>query len=71
MGCGIEITISDRGAPFDLDAVAVPDVSAGAEDRPIGGLGIFLMKKFMDFVKYTQGADGMQHLTMSKNRPAG
>ncbi|MBI3092360.1 MAG: ATP-binding protein [Candidatus Tectomicrobia bacterium] len=68
---GIEITISDRGAPFDFDSVAVPDVSAGAEDRPIGGLGIFLMKKFMDFVKYTPGADGMRHLTMSKNRPAG
>ena len=56
----------DHGIPFDptKDAAEV-DVTLGAEDRPIGGLGIFLIKQMMDEVKYLREGD-RNILTMKK-----
>ena len=45
-------TISDAGAPFDPTKVSDPDTSLSAEDRPIGGLGIHLVRQIMDEVAY-------------------
>ena len=47
-----EITFIDRGAPFDPLAKPDPDVTLPAEERQIGGLGIFMVKKSMDDVRY-------------------
>lgn len=47
------ITIVDHGIPFDPLSRRDPDVTAPAEDRDIGGLGIFLLKKTMDDVRYS------------------
>ena len=48
----IEITLIDSGIPYDPLAKADPDVTLSAEERSIGGLGIFMVKKNMDDVKY-------------------
>ena len=44
---------TDRGIPFDPLEKQDPDISQKAEQREIGGLGIYLVKKFMDSVSYT------------------
>ena len=48
----VVITFIDNGIPYDPLAKEDPDVSLGAEDRPIGGLGIFMVKQTMDSVTY-------------------
>ena len=42
----------DQGVPFNPLARADPDITLSAEERSIGGLGIFLTKKYMDNVEY-------------------
>ncbi len=46
------ITFSDSGIPYDPLAKEDPDVTLGADERPIGGLGIYMVKKSMDKVEY-------------------
>ena len=62
---GVCITFMDRGRPFDPLARPDPDISSGAEDREIGGLGIFLVKKTMDDVRYAY-AEGQNILRIYK-----
>jgi sigma-B regulation protein RsbU (phosphoserine phosphatase) len=50
----LTITIEDDGVPFDMLQKEDPDIDAPAEDRPIGGLGVFLVKELMDEVVYTR-----------------
>ena len=60
-----EITFIDNGAPYDPLAKPDPDVTLSAEERQIGGLGIFMVKKSMDEVKY-QYIDDQNCLTLVK-----
>ncbi len=60
-----QITFIDSGIPYDPLAKADPDVTLSAEDRQIGGLGIFMVKKSMDDVKY-EFTDGQNILTLKK-----
>ena len=60
-----KFTFIDNGMPFDPLAKADPDNSLDADDRQIGGLGIFLVKKNMDEVKY-QYLDNKNILTLTK-----
>lgn len=46
------ITFIDNGMPYDPLAKADPDVTASADERDIGGLGIYLVKKSMDEISY-------------------
>jgi serine/threonine-protein kinase RsbW len=46
------ITLLDHGKSFDVSTVPSPDVKADLTDRKIGGLGIYLMRKLMDEVRY-------------------
>ena len=48
----VTITFIDSGIPFNPLAVEEPDVTLSAEEREIGGLGIFLVKKTMDDMTY-------------------
>lgn len=48
----LTITLADTGPAFDPTAKKDPDITLSTEDRPIGGLGIFLIKKMMDKVSY-------------------
>lgn len=51
-GGSITFTIQDTGTPFDPTKVSNPDTSLSAEERPIGGLGIYLVRELMDEVSY-------------------
>ena len=62
----LEVTFSDSGVPFNPLAKADPDLTLSAEEREIGGLGIFLTKKFMDSVSY-EYKDGMNCLRIIKS----
>ena len=59
------ITFLDRGIPFDPLKQIDPDTSLGVEEREIGGLGIFLVKKTMDDISY-QYRDGCNILCLKK-----
>ena len=59
------ITFIDQGVPYDPLKKEDPDISLSAEERQIGGLGIFMVKKSMDYVKY-EYKDGKNILTISK-----
>jgi len=48
------IEISDDGIPFNPLAQVQPDITLPAEDRPVGGLGIFLISQIMDKMDYTR-----------------
>jgi sigma-B regulation protein RsbU (phosphoserine phosphatase) len=61
----LTFVLRDAGMPFDPTAVPAPDVSLGVEERPIGGLGILLVRKIMDTVSYSREND-QNVLTMSK-----
>ena len=60
------LTFIDKGKPFDPVAKKDADVTLPPEEREIGGLGIFLVKKTMDSVKY-EYKDGQNILTVVKN----
>ncbi|HOU35822.1 MAG TPA: SpoIIE family protein phosphatase [Candidatus Omnitrophota bacterium] len=61
----LEITLIDSGIPFDPLSLPEPDIHKPIEERNIGGLGIFMMKKIMDEVTYKR--DGNKNvLTLVK-----
>ena len=53
-GNGLLISIIDSGVPFDPLAKTDPNIDAPIEEREIGGLGIYLVKKVMDEVEYSR-----------------
>ncbi|MCR5178560.1 MAG: ATP-binding protein [Lachnospiraceae bacterium] len=59
------MTFTDSGVPFNPLEREDPDVTLPAEQRQIGGLGIFMVKKSMDDVKY-EYKDGKNILTIRK-----
>ncbi|MBQ9346779.1 MAG: ATP-binding protein [Oscillibacter sp.] len=61
----VAVTFIDNGVPYDPLAKADPDVTLSAEDRKIGGLGIYMVKKSMDMVDY-EYKDGKNILTIQK-----
>lgn len=61
----LQITVTDTGMPFDPTCKEEPDISLVAEERPIGGLGIFLIKQMMDDVSYCR-KDGTNILILRK-----
>ena len=58
-------TISDSGIPFDPTAKPEADITLSAEDRAIGGLGIHLVRKLMDVIRYER-QDEKNILTLVK-----
>lgn len=62
----ISITIKDDGLEFDPTKKGDPDTSLTAEERPIGGLGIFLIKQLMDKVQYLR-EEKINCLILTKN----
>ncbi len=60
------ITFIDNGIPYDPLAKADPDITLSAEERGIGGLGIFMVKKTMDDVTY-EYKDGQNILKIKKH----
>jgi serine/threonine-protein kinase RsbW len=64
-GGRIAVEIADDGAAFNPIAADTPDTSQSVEDRPIGGLGIHLVRTLMDSVDYDRSS-GRNHLRFSK-----
>ena len=64
---GDEVTfiLRDNGVPFDPTTVPEVDVSLPAEERSVGGLGIHLMRHYMDAISYER-VDNQNVLTMKK-----
>ena len=61
----VSFRMSDKGVPFDPLKRPDPDISLSAEEREIGGLGIFIAKKTMDSISYSY-ENGENILTMIK-----
>ena len=61
----VVITFMDNGKPFDPLRKENPDITLSADDREIGGLGIFLVKQTMDDVHY-EYTDGRNILRIRK-----
>ncbi len=64
----VTITFVDNGLPFDPLSRPDPDVTLKARERKIGGLGIYMVKKSMDDVRYAY-RDGKNILTIRKTLP--
>ena len=62
----VQLRFKDHGIPFNPLTKENPDITLSAEERDIGGLGIFMVKKTMDAIVY-QYKDGMNILTIEKN----
>ena len=62
----ITITIIDEGKPFDPLQADEPDITAKIEQRKIGGLGIFIVKSFMDEINYKREGN-FNILVLKKN----
>jgi len=72
LSCGVSgntitIILVDHGESFDPSAIPLPDLKADLSERKIGGLGIFLMRKLMDEVRYEIKPKG-NILTMTKRK---
>ena len=65
----VTFILTDTGVPFDPTAKEDADTTLGVEDRPIGGLGIFMVRQLMDTVDY-QRVDGQNILTLTKKLTA-
>ena len=61
----VRITFIDRGVPYDPLKKEDPDVTLSAEERAIGGLGIYMVKKAVDDISYVY-RDGQNILSISK-----
>jgi anti-sigma regulatory factor (Ser/Thr protein kinase) len=61
----VDITFIDNGVPYDPLAKDDPDIALSAEEREVGGLGIYMVKKSMDYMKY-EYTDGHNIVTIGK-----
>jgi serine/threonine-protein kinase RsbW len=65
----VTMTVEDDGRAFDPLALPAPDVTAAVEARPVGGLGVFLVREMMDAVHYERvGAHNRMCLTRRLSR---
>ncbi len=64
----VKLVFTDNGRPYDPTEKPDPDTTLPAEERGIGGMGIFIVKKFMDSVEYAC-RDGRNILTLTKTFP--
>ena len=62
----VVITFIDKGIPYDPLAKDDPNIALSAEEREIGGLGIFMVKKTMDEITY-EYKDGQNILAIRKS----
>ena len=63
----LAIVIVDDSAAFDLSSAPTPDIGTSLEERPLGGLGLFLVHQMMDSVEYRR-EEGCNVVTLKKNK---
>lgn len=66
----LEITIRDNGKKFNPETIATPDIHKHIKDGLKGGLGMFLMRKIMDEVRYSLDSTYVNELVMVKFCPS-
>jgi len=60
----VDVEIEDPGPAFDpLADVPQPEIEAGVEDRPVGGLGLFLVRNLTTALAYSRTSSGRNRLT--------
>jgi sigma-B regulation protein RsbU (phosphoserine phosphatase) len=64
-GQWLKFVITDNGVAFDPTEKEKADTTLSAEDRPIGGMGILLVRELMDSINYER-TDGKNVLTLKK-----
>lgn len=64
---GVQVVMRDWGATFDPQAVCTPDVQAPLDQRPLGGLGLHIMRQMMDRVDFQFDKDEGNTLTLVKH----
>jgi anti-sigma regulatory factor (Ser/Thr protein kinase) len=69
LGHDLTMTVEDPGPHFDPTSLPPPDVTASAASRPVGGLGVFLVRQMMDVVSYERVGE-RKRLRMTKYLPA-
>jgi len=62
----LTVILRDHGEPFDPATVTRPDLSSGIEKRPLGGLGVYLMRQLMEDVRFEARGEAGNLLTMVK-----
>ena len=62
----IEISVEDDGKPFNPLEFKTPDLKCPIDERPMGGLGIYLVKTYMNELEYKR-VGGKNRLVMRKN----
>lgn len=62
----LTVSITDFGLDFNPEAVPVPDIKKYYQQHKVGGLGIYLMKKLMDEVKYNPSVDNKNQVVLVK-----
>ena len=60
------VCLRDEAPPFDPTQVPTPDLTLPLERRPVGGLGVYLTREFMDRVSYRRGPRGGNELVLVK-----
>jgi serine/threonine-protein kinase RsbW len=63
---GLTVIIRDHGQTFDPTIVPEPNLKASLAERGIGGLGLYLIRKMMDDVRFESSPDSGNVLTMLK-----
>jgi serine/threonine-protein kinase RsbW len=66
---GVEVTLTDSGRPFDPLEWVPPPLDGGAAERPVGGLGIHLMRSLVEQLTYRREG-GANCLTLRKKSAA-
>ena len=70
-GSALEMTVEDDGPEFDPLTVPPPDVTASLQERPVGKLGVFLVRQMMDAVSYQRvGSRNQLRMTKGITSPA-
>jgi serine/threonine-protein kinase RsbW len=65
---GLKVTLKDHGSSFDPSDIPEPDFDTSLEERGVGGLGLFLIRKLMDEVRFESQPDFGNVLTMVKHK---
>ncbi len=65
-GTELALTVTDDGRPFNPLELPEPDIHLPIQDRPIGGLGIYLLRRMSDQMDYVRAA-GRNSVTLRKS----
>jgi serine/threonine-protein kinase RsbW len=67
----ITIVIHDHGREFDMSKVRKPNLSRELSEREVGGLGVYLIRKLMDEVRFESSCKTGNYLTLVKRKSGG